>query len=366
MRAAFLIIIFLHGLIHILGFIKGFGFREIRELTLPISRPIGLMWLTSVILFFTYGVLYLSNNRYAWLIGLIAVLASQVLVILFWKDAKWGTIPNLLIFAVALTTFGYHTFQQMAQRETYHLLSQSKILKEKVISESDLIGLPETVKHWLRNSGVVGQIAMTNGRVTQEAEMKMKPDQKNWMKATAIQYSIIDHPSFIWTVDVKANSALNFQGRDKFEDGKGEMLIKLNSLINVINASGEKLDEGALQRCLGEMVWFPSLAFSPYISWDEVSDTSARATMDYKGTKGSGTFYFDSHGDFIRFSALRFKDNDMNAKRYEWILSVEDYAVFEGIRVPSKMTATWKLEEGDWCWLKLRITGIHYNVEASR
>ncbi|MDN5330561.1 MAG: hypothetical protein PWP35_2348 [Bacteroidales bacterium] len=37
------------------------------------------------------------------------------------------------------------------------------------------------------------------------------------------------------------------------------MLIKVNSLIPVVNEKGNKLDEGTLQRYLGEIVWFPSL-----------------------------------------------------------------------------------------------------------
>ena len=118
----------------------------------------------------------------------------------------------------------------------------------------------------------------------------MKPEQEKWMTASAIQYTTIDNPAFIWKVDVKMNSLLNFQGLDKFENGKGEMLIKINSLINVVNEQGKKLDEGTLQRYLGEMVWFPSLALSPYITWVQINDTTAKATMSYKGTHGSGTF----------------------------------------------------------------------------
>lgn len=45
MRTVFLIIVFLHGLIHLPGFVKAFGFHEVKELTLPISKPSGIVWL---------------------------------------------------------------------------------------------------------------------------------------------------------------------------------------------------------------------------------------------------------------------------------------------------------------------------------
>ncbi len=70
-------------------------------------------------------------------------------------------------------------------------------------------------------------------------------------------------------------------------------------------------------------------------------------------------------GDFTRFSAMRYKDNTDEAERFEWVMRVIDYEVFEGIKVPAIMTATWRLDDGDWTWLKLNITDIAYNENAS-
>ena len=46
-RMAFSAIIGLHGLIHLLGFVKAFDLGEIRELTQPVSRTMGILWLLS-------------------------------------------------------------------------------------------------------------------------------------------------------------------------------------------------------------------------------------------------------------------------------------------------------------------------------
>jgi len=366
MRIVFLIIVSLHGLIHLLGFLKGFEYKTIKELTLPITKPQAFVWLTAMALFFTYGILYIVNSKYAWCVGLLAVIISQILVFLFWKDAKFGTLPNMLILIVSIASLGSYNFQKLVQNETYHLLSQNKNITDKMVNENHLKELPEPVKNWLRNSGAIGKPFINIGKVMQNVEMQMKPNQSNWMSAIAIQYTSIENPAFIWTVDVKMNSLLNFQGRDKFEKGKGEMLIKLNSLINIVNEHGEKLNEASLQRFLGEMVWFPSLALSPYINWELINDTTAKATMTYKGAIASGTFYFNNHGDITKFSALRYKDNDAEAKRHEWIMNISGYKIFEGIKVPAIMSSTWKLDEGDWTWLKLEVTEIKYNMNANQ
>lgn len=365
MKIVFLIIVLLHGLIHLLGFVKGFELKEVKELTLPISKPLAVVWLTATILFLTYGVLSLLNSKYAWLIGIIAVILSQALIILFWKDAKFGTIPNIIILAVSIVSFGYYNFQKLIQQETTQLLNRNISTENRTLNESDLTNLPEPVKRWLRNSGSLGKPFISYGKVTQIAEMQMKPEQDNWLTATAVQYTTIDNPAFIWSVDVKMNRLLNFQGRDKFEEGKGEMLIKVNSLFNIVNERGEKLDEGTLQRYLGEMVWFPSLALSPYITWEQIDENTAQATMTYKGTSGSGKFYFNSNGDVTKFSALRYKGNEANAKRHEWEMNITDYKIFEGIKVPTKMTSTWKLDDKDWTWLKMEVTDIKYDKNAS-
>lgn len=102
MKIIFLIIVLIHGLIHVLGFVKGFEIKEVKELTLPISKPLGIVWLLATILFVTFGVLFLSSFKYAWLLGLISVLISQILIVLYWKDAKFGTIPNSIVLAVSI------------------------------------------------------------------------------------------------------------------------------------------------------------------------------------------------------------------------------------------------------------------------
>ncbi|TDQ16647.1 hypothetical protein DFQ04_2769 [Algoriphagus boseongensis] len=363
MRILFLILVFLHALIHLLGFIKGFGLKEVKELSLPISKPMGFLWLMAAGVLLLYAISYLSQWKYSWLIGLLAVVLSQVLIVIFWKDAKFATLPNLLILLVSLMAWGQYQFSRMVEKETAALLQTSQAPSTEVIQEKDLEELPEPVKNWLRQSGMLGKPRIHIAKVIQEAEMQLKPDQ-NWMSAQAIQYSTLDSPGFIWSVEVKMNGFLSFRGRDKYEEGKGQMLIKLNSLIPIVNEQGEKLDEGTLQRFLGEMVWFPSFALSPYLRWETLSDSSAKATLSYGEIEGSGIFEFNSKGEVTKFSALRYQGNKPDAQRKEWIMDIEDYETFEGIQVPSKVHSTWKDPNQSWTWLKLQVKEIRYNQNA--
>lgn len=363
MKLALLIIVAIHGLIHILGFLKAFGISEIKELTLPISKSFGLIWLLCVVLFFIYALSIFYNYKFSWIIGLSAVLISQFIIIYFWKDAKFGTIPNIIILLYVLFSFGLYNFNKIIKDETNQIISNVSLDHIKTIEESDLINLPYVIQTWLKNTGIIGKPEIQIGYVKQKAEIKMKPDQKDWYSAEAEQYTTTNPPAFIWNVSLNMMPFINVNGRDKFIDGNGEMLIKINSLINIVNETGEKLNEGTIQRFLGELVWFPSLSLSPFINWETVDELSAKATINYKGTSGSGTFYFNKNGDFEKFIALRFNGNQPDSKRYPWVLTVEDYKVFQGIKVPSKMKAAWELEDSNWTWLNLEIIDLKYNTK---
>jgi hypothetical protein len=364
MRTIYIVLIIIHGLLHLLGFAKAYHWLPLKEMTQAIPKPQGLLWLAGATVLIIYAALHATGNRYAWLAGFLAVALSQALIVYFWQDAKWGTLPNLVIIVVSLISYGQYAFQSQVENETAALLSPSSGIYEGIVTTESIEHLPPPVKRWLRRSGMVGRPIITVGKVVQKAEMKLKPDQKNMYPAEAIQYTVMDRPGFIWSVLVKMNPFLFFHGKDKFSDGQGSMLIRLNALLPVVQESGPKIDEGSLQRYLGELVWFPSLALSRHIEWKYLSESTAQATLTYKGASGRGIFHFNDEGDFTRFSAMRFMGNDPEAPRREWILDVQEYATFEGLYIPSLMTATWKLEDSDWTWLQLRIEEVQYNEQA--
>jgi hypothetical protein len=260
-----------------------------------------------------------------------------------------------------LLLFTSCSMNKMIEQEKAEILSSVKEGEAPLVTEERIQSLPEPVKKWLNTTGIVGRPEIRRGWVRQSAQMKMKPGQEKWYTAKAEQLIATDPPAFLWTVRMKMNPLISIKGRDKFVDGKGEMRIRMNSLINVVNEKGEKMDEGTLQRYLGEIVWYPSAALSPFITWEAIDESSAKATMRYKGTEESGIFFFNENGDFVKFSAMRFKGNTPDAKRYEWIITVRKHAVMDGIKIPVEMDATWKLDEGDWTWLKMTIEEIRYN-----
>lgn len=354
----------MHGVIHLLGFVKAFDLANIQQLSANISKKSGLLWLFVSVLFIISCVAYFARLHWWNFLAILAVILSTSLAILVWKDAKFVLLPNVIILSVACFSVAQVIFNKKVSNEITQIIEQSEGFETSKVSMGQFSGLPIPVANWLKTSGIVGKEEVSTVWLSQKTKMKMKPEQKTWNNATAEQYFTIKNPAFVWKVNMSMPPFIKIAGRDKFIDGKGEMQIKMFSTINVVHAKGSQMDEGSLQRFLGEIVWFPSAALSPFISWEAIDSLSAKATMDYKGTIGSGTFYFNKQGDFVKYSALRYKGNQPDAKRYQWVINVKEHAVLNGVKIPIKMTATWKLDKGDWTWLEMEVTDIKYNKNS--
>jgi len=364
-RIIFIIILGVHGLIHVMGFVKAYNIAEIKELTLQVSKSMGIIWLITFTLFSAALIQYSLKNEFWWITATAGILVSQLLIITFWKDAKFGTVPNVIILFVAVIACAQLSFNRMVSGEIETMFSRITHHESSTITNEMITRLPEPVQRWITHSGLAGRENIHAVRLKQKALMKMKPEQEKWTEAYAEQYFTVNKPAFVWKVGMKMMPLVELSGRDKYIDGKGEMLIKIFSLIPVVNSSGnEKINMGTLQRYLAEIVWFPSAAFSRYITWEEIDKNSAQATMTYMGTSGSGVFNFDEKGDFIKFSTRRYMGDGDEAQLREWIITVHEHKAMNGIRIPVKMDITWKLESGDWTWLKLEIIDIEYNKSA--
>ena len=102
LRYLFVFMIFIHGLIHLMGFAKAFGYGNIDQISSGISHINGVFWLLAFLLFVLACILFLlKNDNWLW-IAILGSIISQVLIFKLWNEAKFGTIANLLIVAVVI------------------------------------------------------------------------------------------------------------------------------------------------------------------------------------------------------------------------------------------------------------------------
>jgi hypothetical protein len=244
-----MVLLGIHALIHFFGFFRAFEIAQFDALTKPVSKAMGLAWLLSGSLLILSLILFAMKAQYWWAVAFIGVLFSQILIFAFWKDARFGTILNIVILIPAIIAYFNYSFESQISRERTEMLERANSSSSVVLAETDLAELPFPVQNWLNNSGTVGKPVTRTVYLEQELEMQMKQGDKKWNKARADQYFSTDPPAFNWSVNMEMNHLVPVTGRDKFENGKGEMLIKLFSVLPIANAKDSpKIDEATLQR----------------------------------------------------------------------------------------------------------------------
>lgn len=350
-------------IIHLIGLLNIFEIFKFNIIPLSVSKFYGVLWFLAFILFTITVILYLTRSNYWWFSSFLAIIISQILIINYWPDAKLATIVNIIILLATVIGFSSFLFKHKIKEERINLFKNSQLKNKDIITKNKLVNLPLAVQIWLTKSGIIGRKNISNTHLVQELQLKMTPKQTNWSKGTAEQYFTVYPPAFNWNINTKINSMLSVVGRDKFEDGKSEMIVKLFSLIPIVKIkNNKKINQATLQRYLAEIIWFPSASLSQHIKWEAINNYSARATMEYKGTRGSGEFYFDKNGKFEKFTAMRYQDSN-NTKPTEWIVTATKTKEINGINIPMECEASWVLDSGKWTWLKLKIKHIEYNVK---
>lgn len=361
MKYLFTIVLGLHGLIHLMGFVNAFYTTDINMQVLGISKPIGALWLIVCVLFIIASSQFFTGKNWFY-IALIAVIISQFLILLFWKETKFGTILNVIILMVSLSKYSRHRFEKMVQKESKEILLKSVDSNSRIITKNDINNLPEIVQLWLTNSGVLDKKTITSVKLKQQGRMLIKPNGK-WMPFEATQYFNVQNPSFVWSTTVQYMPFLNMIGRDKLLNGEGEMLIKLEGLIPVVNESdNDKINSGTMIRFLSEICWFPTAAINDYIVWENINETSAKATFTFNDQSVSGVFRFTRFGELISFEADRYYGGGKTATLEKWFVETLSFKEFSGLKIPNKSKVTWKLAEGDFHWLTVQIKHIDYNI----
>lgn len=138
MRTAFLIFVLVHALLHLLGFVKAFDLSVVNKILQPISKPLGLIWLLAFLCFILVTILYLLKNNFWWSFGITAVVLSQILIIYFWKDAKFGTIDNIIVLLAALPAYGNFVFDNSIKKEQKEIITQSSPPNNKPVTPEDI------------------------------------------------------------------------------------------------------------------------------------------------------------------------------------------------------------------------------------
>jgi hypothetical protein len=260
---------------------------------------------------------------------------------------------------------GYISLQKLYVAEIEAELKKFPVYKPQVITENDMAFLPEPVQKYLRYCGYVGKMHVSNARVEWKDVYLKRDIGTSWMKMDCYQFNSVAEPTRIVYMKAKLLGLFPFEGRDKCQDGHGNMLIRFLRLLTVADVKGKEMDASALVTVLAEALFIPGYVFQNYISWSGIDSNTVKATLQFKGTIVTGLFYFNERGEFTRFETYDryYSAKEAASKKIKWTATVSDYTEENGIRFPSVFKATWNREEGDFDYFKGKVASVQFNIE---
>lgn len=357
-------LIFLHGAIHLMGFIKAYKLAQIEQLTVSISKFSGILWLLAFLLFMVAGITYLIKWDWWYAFAFTAVTISTFLIISAWQDAKFGIIANIIILVTAVVGFGISSFHNTYINDVQAGLEKTASVNESILSEADIDDLPEPVKKYIRNSESIGKPRVNNFRLEFTGRIR-KDENSEWMPLTAVQYTFIDNASRYFFMKAKMKK-LPVAGYHCFENGEASMDIRLFSLFKVQYQSGKEMNISETVTFFNDMCCMaPASLIDKRIKWIETDGNNVKASFTSNNITITAWLYFNHKGELINFvSDDRYAyDDKAGMQQMPWYTPLKNYKEVDGINMYSSAEAIYKYPEKDFCYATFDLTHVEYNCK---
>ena len=260
--------------------------------------------------------------------------------------------------------FQFSALQEVFLDEINEELNKGIHAGSSLFTEDDIEHLPFPVKEYIRRGGYIGKSKMTNARVVWKEVFFRRGPKDKWLPLECYQFNSSIGPARIVYMKSMLAGFLPFEGRDKFQNGRGNMLIKLLKYFTVANDSGPEMDRSALLTLLAETLIIPAQALRNYIEWFPVDNHSAKAVIKWGDIEASGIFEFNDDFEFTRFfTHERYQSLGNNEyKQIDWAGVTEGFTVKNGIKFPARFKGVWYQDGEAFEYFKGTIDNIIYDI----
>jgi hypothetical protein len=363
MKNVLFICIILHASLHFFWFLKAFNIISITPSKLRTSKTQGIFWLMAALLLMAAAELLFLDREYWWIYGSAALILSQTLLILNWKDAKAGTAINILFCLMVISGYGAWQFHSIYRHEVEAGLGKTITLHDSLLTDNDIKHLPFAVQTYIRYTGAIGQPRIQNfscvfsGRIRQKAQ--------NWMSFRSEQYNFMSSASRFFYMKASMLE-LPVNGFHSYKREKAFMDIRLLSLFKVQFQRGPEMDTAETVTFFNDMCCMaPGSLIDRRIQWTEPDSQKVKALFTNRNITVSATLLFNTKGELINFISdnryASMKDGSMQKMR--WSTPLKNYRWINGNRLASNAETVYTYPDGDFCYGQFNIRRIEYNCK---
>ncbi len=265
----------------------------------------------------------------------------------------------ILVLLSVLIWYGNYRFQKMSEAKVKEIYADLPSESGEVITSADLAALPPLMKKYLVDTGLVGQQHINKVQLKQQGRIRMSPEGR-WLSFTAEQFYRLDKPAFVWNTTVRVLGIPVIRGVDVYQEGKGQMLIKVMPFFTVVNAQGEEVNSGAHSRYLNEIMWFPQMYLSPQIKFSSVDENLVRARFEDQGIVTVADIEINQDSRLVNFTCDRWYADDQADVTRKWSTPINEWGRLAGLELPLAGHAEWDLGDRTFKYIEIKLTDIKY------
>lgn len=369
MKLIFALFLIVHGLIHLMGTAKALGVACVPQLARQIDRPLGARWLVAAALLGATAIFLFTWPRWWWVVGAVAVVVSQVVIVTGRTDARFGTVANVIVLAGVAFGFlsqGPWSFRAEYDRETARGLGRS--VATPLVTDADLVPLPQIVQRYIRLNGAVGQPRVQNFRARFHGQIRSGPSAR-WMSFNGEQYNFYDRPSRLFLMSASM-FGIPVQAFHRFIGPSATMRVKVASLVTMVDAKGPEMDEAETVTLFNDLcVFAPGALIDARVRWQVVEAHSVAASFTNMSHTIRAVLSFNDRGELTNFVADGRAAASADGKSFtkmRWSTPLSDYRAFGSHRVMTRGEGIWHSPAGDYSYLRFDLDAIDYNAVSQR
>jgi hypothetical protein len=235
-----------------------------------------------------------------------------------------------------------------------------------VFHSKELEGLPACVQNYFRAVLPEAHPLIASARLRHTGTFNLGNGVERWRPFESTQYVVASRPGFDWDARIAMAPGIKAFVHDAYAAGEGILRVEALGLIPIVQLRGTpELARGELQRYLAEAVWYPTRLLPRYgVEWEEIDETSAKATLRDRDRSATLTFRFDADGLIASvYADARYRIANGATGPAPWEGRFWNYERRGGMAIPVEGEVSWLLPEGRWPYWRGRITNIEYNFE---
>lgn len=366
LKIIFSLLLIIHTIIHLFGFFKAFNiFEKVVLIKSKIPKIIGIFWLLSSLLFLiTFILLSIIKHKGWYYFGFAGFIISQLLIILTWEEAKYGTIINIIILIILLLKFSSINFESKFKSESRSYLQVYNNRKTDIIEVNKLNNLPEILKRYIIYCKLNNKEDINNLYASFYGKIFFKKNNK-FFYFNSHQFNFIDKNVRLFFMKAKM-FGIPVYAYHKYINGNASMVVKICGLIPIIKASGEDLNVSETVTYFNDLCLLaPSALTNKNIIWKQLTDTSVIAYFKIGQFSISAELIFDKDGKLLNFISYDRTDITTNNK-IPFHTPVLEYSYFGNKYLPSHGKAIWYYSTGPFTYIDVYIKNIYYNLPLKK